>query len=405
MTSFTLEQPATFLNWLAENKAGPADLGQVSPAEMWSLVALAALGRDETPHPLHASGDPDSNTWRFARAVGFEDAVAGRATRLAGEEGRTVRLSRITREEDVQHVAHEVAKLILPGGNHLSERQTVQYVLIELVRNVLQHSGDDLGAVVGAQFNAKGRNTEHPVIQVAVADTGRGIKNSLMRHHRDLKDEREALEKALQPHFSGAFPEGRTGSLQNAGLGLFVIAEMAKALLGRMLIASKGAALVIEPSPSAPSRHRQRFLDTPHGFPGTLVAFEMPEEATTDYTTLFARILALAKQRTPRRDQSGLLVFETPTASLPRYLIQPLHEDVTKARDLADKALSTAVFKKQPFVLDFLNIHTCTQSFAHALLFDVLRLAWAKQSRIYVTNAVPAVRSALEMVENYAMGG
>lgn len=404
MTAFTLDQPASFLNWL-EGQGDAVDLSGVTPAEMWSLVALAALGRAEQPGRPKIGGDPGSNTWKFARAVGLKDAVHHRAGPLEGEEGRTVRISRVVVEEEVSPLAQEVARLLLPGDGHDSERKTIFYVLVELLRNVLQHSDDRLGGVVGAQVNARGRNAEQHVVQVAVADTGRGIKSSLMRHHHDLKDEREALEKSLWPHYSGAFPEGRTGNFENAGLGLFVIAEMAKALSGRFLLASRGAVLLIEPNPSEPSRHRQRFLDTLSGFPGTLVAFEVPEKGLSDYDTLFANILGLAKQRTPQRISRGLLRFDAPEEEAPRFLVQAVREDVSKARQLAESAIEPAVLRGQAVVLDFLNVPACTQSFAHALLFEVVRLAWAKQTPLYIVNAQPAVRSALEMVENYALGG
>jgi len=34
-----------------------------------------------------------------------------------------------------------------------------------------------------------------------------------------------------------------------------------------------------------------------------------------------------------------------------------------------------------------------------------LRLAWARHTEIFVVNADPAVRSTLELVESYALGG
>lgn len=406
MTSFTLDQPQIFLGWLADlDDAGDADLSSISPAEMWSLVALAARGRVEQAPRLSVVGEPKSNTWRFAHAVGLEDAIGNRSGPIAGEEGRTVRISRVVVEEQIGPVAREIAQLLLPGGARESERKTIQYVLVELVRNVLQHSDDPRGAVVGAQVNAKGRNAEQPVVQVAVADTGRGVKSSLLRHHPELKDAREALQKSLWPHYSGAFPEGRSGNLENAGLGLFVIAEMAKAVEGRFLLASRRAALVIEPAPAEQTRHRLRFLETPAGFPGTLVAFEIPETLDADYESLFAKILALAKQRTPQRITRGLLRFGEPPPDATRFAIQAVSEDVSRARQLAETGIESALMKGTPVVLDFLNVPSCTQSFAHALLFEAVRLAWARRCTLYVVNAQPAVRSALEMVENYALGG
>lgn len=41
----------------------------------------------------------------------------------------------------------------------------------------------------------------------------------------------------------------------------------------------------------------------------------------------------------------------------------------------------------------------------HALLYDVIRFAWASRTPVYVLNAIPVVRSALLHVETYAQGG
>ena len=56
-------------------------------------------------------------------------------------------------------------------------------------------------------------------------------------------------------------------------------------------------------------------------------------------------------------------------------------------------------------LLDFRGMRFCTQSYLHALLFEALRLAWAKRVPIYVANVEPAVRSGLELLEDYALGG
>ena len=55
--------------------------------------------------------------------------------------------------------------------------------------------------------------------------------------------------------------------------------------------------------------------------------------------------------------------------------------------------------------LNFVNVRVCTQSFAHALLFEALRYAWASQTPIFIKNARPVVQSALKHVETYAQTG
>ena len=90
----------------------------------------------------------------------------------------------------------------------------MKYVIVELLRNVIQHSMDRLGGVVAAQ---RMDDQDPRALQVAVADAGVGIFEAMHEKHPSLRDHREALEKALWPRISGTFEEGLTGSQQNAG--------------------------------------------------------------------------------------------------------------------------------------------------------------------------------------------
>jgi hypothetical protein len=256
-----------------------------------------------------------------------------------------------------------------------------------------------LGGVVGAQLNDRGLHEQRPVFQVAVADAGKGIPATLRRQYPEIEDDWVALERAMWPFVSGAFAPGRTGGLENAGLGLFYIAEMAKGVGGRLLISSQRASVMVDPQ----LPQRQEFLKA--GYPGTLVAFEIPAESNRDFGELFESIGELARQRTPTRLTSGWLRYEPPPANTRTYLIQPFLENNEKARALAQEELIPRLVKKEPVALDFINVRVCTQSFAHALLYEALRFAWASQTPLYIANAVAVVRSALHHVETYAHRG
>jgi hypothetical protein len=165
----TLDRPTPFLRWLAgQPKAIP--LGAINPAEMWSLVALATLARSDGPAPLRVTLDAQDSAG-FAFAVGLEEVTQGRQTTASAEPVRTVRLSRIDRTapteptEPTEPTADRISRLLL----HESEntRRTIYYVLNELLRNVVQHSQDPLGGVIGAQVNDGGRNAGKPMVQVA----------------------------------------------------------------------------------------------------------------------------------------------------------------------------------------------------------------------------------------------
>ncbi len=86
-------------------------------------------------------------------------------------------------------------------------------------------------------------------------------------------------------------------------------------------------------------------------------------------------------------------------------MVYAILENNEKARELATKEIIPRLVRREPVLLDFLNVRVCTQSFVHALLYEPLRFAWASQTPIHVANAVPVVRSALRHVESYSQGG
>jgi len=297
-----------------------------------------------------------------------------------------------------------MASLVIGNPAAADLRLAVRHVLVELLRNVLQHSGDDLGAVVAAQAMGPGQRRRQPMIQLAVADAGIGIPRHLHSKHPHLTDYRQALERALLPHISGTFEEGLTGSFENAGLGLYVISEMARQTGGSLLIATTGAALVVQRD-AAGSRH-PRFLQPPGiGFPGTLVAFEIPTDAVHDYHDLMKRILETARERTPKRASDRWISFDAPPSGAHQVHVGSVKENTPDALVMAVEAIEPAILARQPVSLDFAGIDLCTQSWLHALLYESIRLAWARRVPIHALNAAPSVREGLRFLEAYALGG
>lgn len=243
------------------------------------------------------------------------------------------------------------------------------------------------------------------MIQLAVADAGIGIPRSLKRQHPHLTDYRQALERALLPHISGTFREGLTGSFENAGLGLYVISELARKTGGRLLIATTGAALVLESAnPEQPAT--PRFLQPPGiGFPGTLAAFELPTDSVHDYHQLIMSILRTAEERTPKRVSSNWLVYESGPPGAIRIVLNPARENTVTAQQISNERVRPAIIERKAVELDFTGLELCTQSWLHALMYEPVRLAWALRVPIHVVGAQPAVREGLRFLETYALGG
>ena len=397
-----LDDPAPLFDWLHRNHSRVLSFAGVLKFEVWGIVATSALARAELNAPLTLTGYAAA-VGRFARAIGASDLVRGVAPAAPGEVGRTAKLRRVTAFAEIESAASEVSALLVRSEKDRDTRLTMKYVIVELLRNVIQHSHDKLGGVVAAQ-RMDNRNAQS--LQVAVADNGVGIFDAMIEKHSKLRDNREALEKALWPRISGTFVEGLSGSQQNAGLGLFFISEMAKLTGGRLLLASRDAALLLTADPEAGDKHDMRFLKPDGlGYPGTLVAFELPVESVGSYDDLIETIQKRARERTPKRAQHHWIRYDESPSDAAVFVVRYASENTERAEKLAREQLEPRILRKEPIVLDFGGMDIVTQSYLHALLFSTLRLAWARQSSIYVVNASSSVRSGIELVEDYALGG
>ena len=156
---------------------------------------------------------------------------------------------------------------------------------------------------------------------------------------------------------------------------------------------------------AAPPGH-PRFLQPPGlGFPGTLVALEIPTDAVQDYHSLMRTILEKTRDRTPKRASDRWLAFEPAAADAQRIVLAPVKESTPDALVVATEQIEPAIVSRKPVELDFAGIDLCTQSWLHALLYESIRLAWARRVPIHVVNADPAVREGLRFLEAYALGG
>ena len=399
-----LDEPAPLLNWVERNRSGVFSLATLKRFEVWGIVATATLARSDSNDPLTLTDYDESAAGRFAHAIGASDLVRGVAPTSLGKPGRTAKLRRLTAFGGIESAASEVSALLVQDAGDKDTRLTMKYVVVELLRNVIQHSRDRLGGVVAAQRMDYDEDSQS--LQVAVADAGVGIFEAMHEKHPGLRDHREALEKALWPRISGTFEEGLTGSQQNAGLGLFFISEMTKLTGGRLLLASRGAALLLTADSEAGDDHQLRFLKPDGlGYPGTLVAFELPLNSVGDYDDLIETILTRARERTPKGAQRHCIRYGESPPDVGVFLVRYTSENTEQAERFAQEKLEPRILKREPVVLDFRGIEIATQSYLHALLFSALRLAWARQSFIYVVNASASVRSGIELIEDYALGG
>jgi len=132
--------------------------------------------------------------------------------------GRFIQARRITTSDELNQFITDMVPLL-----HTTPEQAypIKYVMSELVRNVLEHSKSDVGAIVSAQYFKKSNR-----ISIGVADRGIGIKEAINRSYTAKTDE-EAIDLALRPGITGTTT--RIGGTEfNAGAGLFFTKSIAK---------------------------------------------------------------------------------------------------------------------------------------------------------------------------------
>ncbi|MBL8722718.1 MAG: sensor histidine kinase [Planctomycetes bacterium] len=402
---FLLEEPQVFLQWLADRRAaGWASFDDVDVAQIYAIAASAALGRHDGRDRLLLPPASTSGAARFAHAVGIDEVLEGECQREPTEQARTVTLTRVRRLGETEAVAKQIVDLTLPRQTHRDAADLYWFVLVELLRNVVQHSRDPAGGIVAAQVNDAGPYAGAPALQVVVVDNGIGVHEALRHTQPNLTNPAEALVRAMEPHVSGTFAEGQSGTVANAGLGLFFIAEMAKQTRGRLLLATRGATYFLDRTGSSESQPRLTNGDAPD-YPGTLVVFETALSRVGSYDTIIRGIHELAGLRTPKRITHHWLRFEAPATATVQILVDVAAEDTVAAHQFVEQQLIPRLIRRESVTLDFRNLRVCTQSFLHALLHEAVRLAWARKVPLFVVHAVPTVRAQLEFVEAYSLGG
>jgi hypothetical protein len=400
-----LDDPHACLRWLEQaRKSGSFTFDDIEVAQVFAVAAAAALAREDGPERLRFVHGASSGAARFAHAIGIEEVVRGGPAREPREQERTVTLTRVRGRGPWEATAEKIVGLLLPRSPRPPAADLFYHVIVELLRNVGQHSNDPAGGLVAAQINSTGPYQGAPALQVVAVDNGIGIFEALRHMRPSIRNPAEALVRALEPHVSGTFPEGETGTQENAGMGLFVISELAKETDGRLLLASRGATYFLDRTVSATSQPHITNGAAPD-YPGTLVVFETMLSHVGNFGGIMEHIRDLAAQRTPKRITHRWLRFEEPPAGSIRLLVGVAIEDTAGALQFAQTHLQPRVLRREIVALDFRNVRVCTQSFLHALLHETVRLAWALKVPIHVLGAEPAVRAQLELVEGYSLGG
>ncbi len=249
------------------------------------LAMIAALGKtvkasDIRCEKLEAKSKHYLERMGLFKFIGIQSDITIKEHEAAG---RFIPLTQIKDSKALSDFIQEMTPLL-----HLDseDAEALRYVASELVRNVLEHSKSEHGAIVCAQYYPKGN-----IIRIGIADTGIGIKKTISFSHHP-KSELEAVQLALTPGITGTtFKEG--GTEFNAGAGLFFIKSIANVNRDFFMIYTgnsmykllrrKGEKVKLHSDPFQ-DRHSKR-NDLPY-WQGTLVGVDISLDRNKEFSLL-----------------------------------------------------------------------------------------------------------------------
>lgn len=256
----------------------------IHPAHLTLAAALAAtVGKERATITTDV---PSSG--RILSQMGLYDflRVESPFTGVAPEQsGRYIPLRVIKTQRDQSAFVADMVPLL-----HLPEKQArvIRYILGELVRNVLEHSHSEIGAIVAAKYQEKSHK-----VSLAICDTGIGIWRSMSAFWHPRTD-LDAIRLALSPGITGTTrKEG--GTFENAGAGLFYVRSIAKTTRNYFVIYSGKAEYMLtkwdqrlRPRLIAdPFEEEHASTDSAPDFHGTLVALDISlDNLTAEFDSL-----------------------------------------------------------------------------------------------------------------------
>lgn len=372
------------------------DFSMVDFMEPWALAMFASFA-------LQLRGDGcsvevvlnDSNpSNQYFRQMGLAHLVeTASSTPRWDASNHNTGLHVLRGHADVDRFRQSVAAL--GTGPTRDTLDALTYGMAELGRNVVQHASASVGGVAIAQHFPKNR-----AVQIAVCDTGRGVFESLRANYPELRSHLESLKLAVLPHSSGAAAPGPYAAAENAGLGLFFCKEISWRTGGSFWLASRDALLGVGSNASGRGRIYRRINE----WPGTLVVLHLPDQELVAFDDLLSLCRELSAQSRREVGPAGL-DFVDESSELPeghtRVEVSSFLEDVEQAAHARKTHILPAIARGDHVVLDFGGARFVTQSFAHALLYEVFKTP-GSLTKLVFRGCTRGTEEAIRLVAAYS---
>ncbi len=216
--------------------------------------------------------------------------------------GRFIPLKQIKKAEELTKFVTDMIPML-----HLNPKQaeSISHIVTELVRNVLEHSISENGAILCAQYYKKSNS-----IRLGIVDTGIGIKKAINISYPTRTD-LESIQLALMPGITGTTKK-EGGTEFNAGAGLFLIKSIANVNRDFFMIYSGNGMykLLKRKSASKIKLHPDPFKDKhskdgelPY-WQGTAVGIDISLDQTREFSSLLDYIWETYKQAIKERKKA-----------------------------------------------------------------------------------------------------
>lgn len=341
--------------------------------------------------------EPETYLGSFLERIGLPQLLGYSVVGGTHNEQRICPLTRIRTSAEVAPFVSSVMSMLAIEDVEVAD--AIKYSLVELLRNVVQHARSRIGGLATAvYFPSKG------IVDVVVVDLGCGVKATLRNAYPELNSDQKAVRFALLPHVSGTFGAGAYQSmLNNAGLGLFFIKEIATRSGGGFFLGSGDMLVDLwgnrDGSPGKKYVHALK-----SGWRGTFALLQLRKDSIGEFDALLSKCRDIAAE--VRKDRTELAVdfIDEPLDldGIKTIQIKEFEEDVDAAASIRDEIILPTLSSSELIVLNFSGIRAATQSFIHALMYRVFRDGNNMESCLTVACADKATVEAIRAVAAYA---
>lgn len=378
--------------------------GFIAPYAVTLFAAYSLWLREVKRCHLSFKASPDTLAGNYLVQCGFLELMGEASIPTAAPRpDRAVNLTRISTSSEIPGFAISVMDILQIEDEELAG--AVKYSLIELLRNVVQHSASAGGGVAMAQYYPR-----TGLVEVCVADMGLGIKTTINEAYPEIDTHLRAVKLATLPHVSRTFkPGGYTSMGDNAGLGLFFIKQITSLSGGSFFLGSKDA--LVDIWGDREGQQKKIYSQArAGGWPGTFAYLQLRKDTIAEFDSLLSvcRRLAAEAQKYPAELALDFIEGIPELGDLDELVIvsvKEFEEDVERAAKIRDEELLPSMKAGTMVVLDFAGVKFATQSFVHALMYKVIRDGQNIGSTLSIANCSKSTREAVMAVAAYAKVG